>query len=56
MFNDRKEAGHKLADKLAKYTDEKDIIVIALPRGGVAIGAEMAKIIANLLVFLFRAR
>jgi predicted phosphoribosyltransferase len=26
-----------------KFTDEKDIIVLALPRGGVAIGAEIAK-------------
>ena len=43
MFQDRKEAGRKLADKLAKYTDEKDIIVLALPRGGVAIGAEISK-------------
>ncbi len=43
VFQDRKEAGCKLADKLAKYTDEKNIIVLALPRGGVAIGAEIAK-------------
>jgi predicted phosphoribosyltransferase len=43
VFQDRKEAGRKLADKLAKYTDEKDIIVLALPRGGVAIGAEISK-------------
>ncbi len=43
VFQDRKEAGHKLADKLKKYTDEKNIIVIALPRGGVVIGTEIAK-------------
>lgn len=55
MFKDRKEAGRKLADKLAKYTDEKDIIVIALPRGGVAIGAEIAKKIgASLDVIITR--
>ena len=55
MFQDRKEAGRKLADKLAKYTDEKDIIVLALPRGGVAIGAEIAKKIgASLDVIITR--
>lgn len=55
VFHDRKEAGRKLADKLANYTDEKDIIVLALPRGGVAIGAEIAKKIgASLDVIITR--
>lgn len=55
VFQDRKEAGCKLADKLAKYTDEKEIIVLALPRGGVAIGAEIAKKIgASLDVIITR--
>ncbi len=55
VFQDRKEAGRKLADKLAKYTDEKEIIVLALPRGGVAIGAEIAKKIgASLDVIITR--
>jgi predicted phosphoribosyltransferase len=55
LFQDRKEAGRKLADKLAKYTDEKEIIVLALPRGGVAIGAEIAKKIgASLDVIITR--
>ena len=55
VFQDRKEAGRKLADKLAKYTDEKEIIVLALPRGGVAIGAEIAKKIgASLNVIITR--
>ncbi|MHC4270141.1 MAG: phosphoribosyltransferase [Planctomycetota bacterium] len=43
MFQDRKEAGRKLADRLVKYTDEKGVIILALPRGGVAVGAEIAK-------------
>ena len=47
MFQNRKEAGRKLADKLEKYSDEKDIIVLALPRGGVTIGAEIAKKIGS---------
>ena len=55
MFKDRKEAGRKLTEKLAKYTNEKDIIVLALPRGGVAIGAEIAKKIgASLDVIITR--
>ncbi len=55
VFQNRKEAGRKLADKLAKYTDEKDIIVLALPRGGVAIGIEIAKKIgASLDVIITR--
>ena len=55
MFQDRKEAGRKLADKLVKYTDEKDIIVLALPRGGVTIGVEIAKKIgASLDVIITR--
>ncbi len=55
LFQDRKEAGRKLTDKLAKYTDEKEIIVLALPRGGVAIGAEIAKKIgASLDVIITR--
>ncbi|MFQ5963452.1 MAG: phosphoribosyltransferase [Candidatus Scalinduaceae bacterium] len=43
MFQDRREAGIKLAENLAKYSGEKDVIVIALPRGGVVVGAEIAK-------------
>ena len=42
MFQDRKEAGIKLAEKLTQYSGKKDVIVIALPRGGVVIGAEIA--------------
>lgn len=45
LFKDRKDAGIKLAKALEKYKDE-DVIVLALPRGGVVLGAE----IANLLV------
>lgn len=43
MFQDRKEAGLKLAEKLIRYSGEKDVVVIALPRGGVVVGAEIAK-------------
>lgn len=42
-FKDRHEAGTKLAEKLIGYKDDKDAIVLAIPRGGVEIGYEIAK-------------
>lgn len=45
MFVDRNEAGKKLAEKLAGYKGA-DAVVLALPRGGVVIGAEVAKALA----------
>lgn len=41
IFKDRREAGHKLARILHHYTST-DAIVLALPRGGVITGAEIA--------------
>lgn len=41
-FLDRGDAGKKLAEKLKKYQGE-DVVVYALPRGGVVIGVEVAK-------------
>jgi predicted phosphoribosyltransferase len=40
-FEDRKDAGRKLAVALAKYRDEHPV-VLALPRGGVPVAAEVA--------------
>lgn len=42
MFRDRKDAGAKLASRLLKYKDNKDALVLALPRGGVITGHEVA--------------
>lgn len=42
LFQDRKDAGIRLADALEKYAGE-DAVVFALPRGGVELGAEIAK-------------
>lgn len=42
MFADRREAGRKLASALEKYKD-KGGLVLALPRGGVEVGYEVAK-------------
>ena len=42
MFKDRTEAGRLLAKILAKYKNE-EVVVFALPRGGVVVGHEVAK-------------
>jgi putative phosphoribosyl transferase len=42
MFHDRKDAGGQLAARLVGYKD-KNPVVLALPRGGVAIGFEIAR-------------
>jgi putative phosphoribosyl transferase len=42
IFSDRQEAGRLLADALREYKDKQPIIV-ALPRGGVPVGYEIAK-------------
>jgi putative phosphoribosyl transferase len=42
-FHDRREAGRALAERLvARYGDDEGIVVLALPRGGVPIAAEVA--------------
>lgn len=41
MFKDRKEAGNKLALKLDKYKNQ-NVLVLAIPRGGVEVGFEVA--------------
>lgn len=43
VFADRKEAGEILAEKLLEYKDNKDVIILAIPRGGVEIGVPVAK-------------
>lgn len=42
MFKNRSDAGKKLAKLLIKYIDDNPV-VLALPRGGVAVGYEVAK-------------
>lgn len=41
MFRDRHDAGRRLAQNLERYA-EKDAVVLALPRGGVVLGREVA--------------
>ena len=42
MFRDRKDAGIKLAKALAAYRDQ-NVLVLAIPRGGVEVGCEVAR-------------
>lgn len=44
-FKDRRDGGKKLAGKLMKYKDQKDVVVLGLPRGGVVTAAEVAKVL-----------
>ncbi|GAB4355868.1 MAG: phosphoribosyltransferase [Kiloniellaceae bacterium] len=45
IFRDRREAGKRLAKELEHYRGEK-LLVLALPRGGVPVGAEIARRLA----------
>jgi putative phosphoribosyl transferase len=42
-FRDRREAGKLLARQLAPYAHRDDVVVLALPRGGVPVGYEIAE-------------
>jgi predicted phosphoribosyltransferase len=54
-FYNRTHAGQYLAAKLARYADRPDVIVLALPRGGVPVAFEVARRLrAPLDVFLVR--
>jgi predicted phosphoribosyltransferase len=54
-FQDRFDAGRTLATQLAHYAGRSDVIVLALPRGGVPVGFEVARALkAPLDVFLVR--
>lgn len=55
IFRDRSDAGRQLAAKLVAYADRPDVIVLALPRGGVPVAFEIAQALhAPLDVFLVR--
>jgi predicted phosphoribosyltransferase len=54
-FRDRAEAGRLLAAKLTDYANRPDVLVLALPRGGVPVGYEVARVLnAPLDIFLVR--
>src|SRR5258705_3264011 len=55
LFRDRKEGGRLLAAKLAAYANRPDVLVLALPRGGVPVAYEVARALnAPLDVFIVR--
>ncbi|MDB6088609.1 MAG: putative phosphoribosyl transferase, partial [Gammaproteobacteria bacterium] len=55
IFRDRREAGRLLAKELAAFANRPDVIVLALPRGGVPVGFEVARALgAPLDLFLVR--
>jgi len=54
-FKNRIDAGKQLAQQLLDYKNKKDLIVLALPRGGVPIASEIATFLhAPMTVFLVR--
>lgn len=54
-FQDRIRAGKELATALAGYTGRPDVVVLALPRGGVPVAFEVARALrAPLDIFLVR--
>jgi len=54
-FRDRFDAGRHLAAQLQRYAGRPDVVVLALPRGGVPVGYEVARALAAPLdVFVVR--
>ena len=43
IYLNRQQAGILLAEKLSHYKEDGDVVVYALPRGGVVVGAEIAE-------------
>ncbi|TMG89298.1 MAG: phosphoribosyltransferase [Betaproteobacteria bacterium] len=55
LFADRRDAGRVLAGLLTKYANRDDVLVLALPRGGVPVAFEVAHALrAPLDVFIVR--
>jgi len=42
LFRDRRDAGRQLAQELSSFAHRQDVIVLALPRGGVPVAYEVA--------------
>jgi putative phosphoribosyl transferase len=55
IYRDRIEAGKRLAEHLKDYANRHDVLVLALPRGGVPVASEVANALhAPLDIFLVR--
>lgn len=54
-FDDRRDGGRRLAEKLSHYRERDDVVVLGLPRGGVPVAFEVASALhAPLDVFVVR--
>lgn len=55
LYRDRRHAGGELAERLQQFAGRTDVVVLGLPRGGVPVASEVARILgAALDVFLVR--
>jgi putative phosphoribosyl transferase len=55
LFHDRTEAGRRVAEMLGDYAHRADVLILALPRGGVPVAFEVAKALnAPLDIFVVR--
>ena len=55
VFRDRQDAGVQLASQLAGFADDPNVVVLGLPRGGVPVAYEVARVLhAPLDVFVVR--
>jgi putative phosphoribosyl transferase len=55
IFRNRADAGRRLAAHLAEYRERRDVIVLALPRGGLPVAVEVARAL-NVPVDVFVVR
>ncbi len=55
LYTDRSDAGRKLSEFLSQYNESRNTVVLGLPRGGVVVAYEIAKLLhLDLDVFLVR--
>jgi len=55
IYQDRRDAGKRLAQSLKQFAGRADVVILALPRGGVPVGFEVAEALgAPLDVFIVR--
>lgn len=55
VFRDRRDAGIALAERLRAFADRPDVVVLALPRGGVPVAFEVAeRLHVDLDIFVVR--